>query len=564
MWRRTAASLATAVVSGIVATIDPLLIQRLIDTELPAKHMLHSLSLVAAIFGCLLGRFLLLFVSMYLNFTVEQDFAQSLRISILEQLNRLSAEYHEKTPTGDKLSRLERDVDQISELGSNLLTSMMRATVFFAANLFVMIRLNAAITLALVPAVFFFLWVRSHFAASLQQQADVAQGQAGRATSTLTEHLCGILQVQLLGAEQLALGKAVVAWREALTARRMQRSTELRYAGAVNAAVVLSTILVLAFGSVLTLRDRLTIGGLVAFYTCATRIFEPVGVAMEIYSRVQRVGASIRRVREILECNSHLPDLGQIVQPRLKLLSGISLTEVKFCYVANRPAIKGISLCIAPAASVAIVGPSGSGKSTIARLLVRLSDPHAGEISLDGRSFRDYSLAALRRTICYVPQQPFLFDGSIADNLLYANPKATDDDFQRVISITQLTSVIDRLPKGVDTQIGPSGYSLSGGERQRLALARALLREAPVLVMDESTSALDVATEHLVLEAITRRYQESTLIIISHRLPSIKRINRIVVLSHGRIAADGDHASLYSGCLLYRTLYESTSTVTVN
>jgi ABC-type bacteriocin/lantibiotic exporter with double-glycine peptidase domain len=398
----------------------------------------------------------------------------------------------------------------------------------------------------------------------MKERADLAQGEVGRATSVINEYLAGILQIQLLSAEPLVLSRATSVWKQALMAQRKQRSIELRYAGTVNIAFVLSTVIVLGFGTMEALWSQLTIGGLVAFYACAGRIFQPVSTAMEVYSGVQRVGASIRRIRAILESDSRLADLGGISQPRLTLTDGISLNRVSYSYRPDQYAIHELTLHMNPQNTVAIVGPSGSGKSTLARLLVRLSDPHAGEILLDGYPFRDYSIAALRTTVCYVPQQPLLFDGSIAENLRLGKPEATDADLERVISVTQLSAVVGRLPKGLQTPIGPSGYSLSGGERQRVALARALLRDAPVLVMDESTSALDLPTEQRLLETVARHCQKSLLIVISHRVPSIRWADRIVVMSSGRIIAAGNHSTLFSECPLYRTLYESPSSIGVN
>jgi ATP-binding cassette subfamily B protein len=318
---------------------------------------------------------------------------------------------------------------------------------------------------------------------------------------------------------------------------------------------------VLALGSYQFMRGALTIGALVAFYAYQTRVFAPVSVATDLYSRLQRVGASIRRVRAILESESTVPDYGKIITPPGKLAQGISLDKVQYSYGTERLALRNISLHIDAGESLAIVGASGSGKSTLARLLVRLSDPQVGSLTLDGYRLRDYSLAALRQTICYIPQRPILFDGSVRENLLYANPNATTEDLFQVADVAQFRSVVDQLPDGLDTQLGPLGHSLSGGELQRLALARALLRRAPVLVLDESTSALDIPTEQLILESIAGYCSGSMLIIITHRLASVAWMRRIVVLDRGQISAAGDHDFLYQHSPLYQRLYQSTSLI---
>jgi ABC-type multidrug transport system fused ATPase/permease subunit len=205
---------------------------------------------------------------------------------------------------------------------------------------------------------------------------------------------------------------------------------------------------------------------------------------------------------------------------------------------------------------VALVGKSGSGKSTLARLLTRMADPVSGHVSLEERSATEYTLRALRRTICYVPQQPVLFSGTIRENLLYANGDATDAEIYGAIEAAQLLPVLARLPRRLETLLGPEAVGLSGGERQRLAVARALLRHSEILVLDESTSALDVPTERALLRSIAKFRSELALVVISHRLRSLTWVDRIIVLNSGCIAAQGTHSALYSECALYRSLYE--------
>jgi ABC-type multidrug transport system fused ATPase/permease subunit len=560
IWTRVLCSVVLAVSSGLLSTLDPLLMRRLIDYQLPHRQFAGSLALVLAIAGCLLGSVMALLWSLSVNFDIEQETGQKLRVAILEQLNRLSADFHENTPAGDNMTRLGADVDQISQLASEIVSSSVRAGVFLLSNLAVMLYLNAAMTLAIAPTLLLFSWIQARFSSSMRKRADIAQQETGRASSVLYEYLSALPQIQLLCAEKIALTNAVSVWSRMVRARRSQKSAELLYAGTVNGAFILATFLVLALGSYQFLRGALTIGALVAFYAYQTRVFQPVSVATDLYARLQRVGASIRRVRVVLESESTVPDYGNIVMPPKSILQGISLEKVQYSYGEERVALRNISLHIGAGESLAIVGASGSGKSTFARLLVRLSDPQVGNLTLDGYPLRDYSLAALRQTICYVPQRPILFDGSVRENLLYANPNATTEDLFRVADVAQFRSVLDRLPDGLDTQLGPLGHSLSGGELQRLALARALLRRAPALVLDESTCALDVPTEQLILESIANYLSGSMLIIITHRLASIAWMRRIVVLNHGQIAASGDHNFLYQHSPIYQRLYESNAT----
>ena len=389
----------------------------------------------------------------------------------------------------------------------------------------------------MLPLFPLFLWVRAQFRLKIQVRADHAQAEIGRAAGSLTEHLGAIPQIQILGAEDIRMSRTVSAWTEVLGAQWAQRITEIAFSVSITSVLAFAIFVVLGLGTREYLNGALSVGGLVAFYAYVTRIFEPVSTAMELYSRSQRMLASARRIRDVIHTQTSVPDMGRLTSVPSPLVWGLLCDDVSFCYDAGRPVLRNISLRIGGRERVALIGRSGSGKSTLARLLTRMGDPSSGQVVLERRFAADYTLHALRKTICYVPQQPVLFSGTIRDNLLHANGNASDDEINRVVEVAQLLPVIGRLPRGLDAVLGPDAVGLS------------------VLVLDEATSALDVPTEQAVLMSIANFRPNLALIIISHHLRALTWVDRIILLDSGIIAAQGTHNALYNSCALYRSLY---------
>lgn len=549
-------SFAAAVVGGLVATLDPLLMRYWLDVTLPKREVLGSLAMVLLIALCFVARSAVGGMGGLSSFRVAQLLGRDLRVEVLEHMTALSADWHERTFLGEKLSRIEQDVEEIAQFGADVLNTMLRSAIFFVVNLAIMAVLNWRMTLTVLPLLPLFSIVRARFRAVIQVRADETRAEIGRASSNLAEHLGAVPQLQILGAEEMRISRTVGAWTEMLGAQWAQRRSEIAFSVAVTSVLALAILFVLGLGTHEFLSGALSLGGLVAFYAYVTRVFEPVSTAMELYSRSQRMLASTRRVRDVLEAEPSVRDTGLLEAIRSPLVLGLSCESVYFAYAADEPVLQDVSFRIGGRDTVALVGKSGSGKSTLARLLARVADPTCGRVLLEGRSVSEYTLRALRQMICYVPQQPVLFSGSIRENLLYADPRASHAEIDCVIEAAQLQPVIGRLPNGLNTVLGPDAAGLSGGERQRLAIARALLRRSAILILDESTSALDLPTEQLVLRSITNLRAGLGLVVISHRLRSLTWVGRIVLLSSCRIAAEGTHETLYRESAIYRQLYE--------
>jgi ABC-type bacteriocin/lantibiotic exporter with double-glycine peptidase domain len=555
LWR-IVLGLVCVSLAGLAATIDPLLMRSLIDLALPQRNLRWALEIAGGIGLCYFGRSVLSAAGSLVNFSIAQRCVRDLRIALLDQMNRLSADYHEQTSTGEKLTRIEHDVDEIANLGADTANQSIRAILFFALNLVMMARLNLPMTLTVLPFMPLFAIIQRRFSVLLRARADEARIGVGAAASVLTEHLGAVPQIQFLGAEEACAQRTVSIWDGMLRAQWTQRRTQIEFSLAIGAILVTSILVVLGFGSVKVLEGVLTIGGLVAFYAYGTRVFDPVSSAMDLYARLQSVGASIRRVREILDLEPTVRDSGALLLKSGGLSRGFDIQEVSFSYGA-KTALSNLNLQIGAGERIALIGASGSGKSTLARLLVRAADPESGSILLENHPLTEYTLASIRATVCYVPQHPVLFQGSVRENLLYANPRASVEQMHRAIEAVELDSVLSRLPQGLNTLLGPGAAGLSGGERQRLAVARSLLRESAALVLDEATSALDAPTERLVLQAVAQFRPNQTIILISHRIRTLTWVDRLVLLDQNRIVATGIHSTLHARSTLYRSLFEA-------
>jgi ABC-type bacteriocin/lantibiotic exporter with double-glycine peptidase domain len=555
---RIVLGLVSVSLAGLAVTIDPLLMRTLIDSALPQRKLQWALEMAGGIGLCYFARSVLNAVGSLVNFSIAQRCVRDLRIALLDQMNRLSADYHEQTPTGEKLTRIEHDVDEIANLGADTANQSIRAILFFALNLAMMARLNLSMTLTVVPLMPLFAIIQRRFSVLLKARADEARTGLGAATSALTEHLAAVPQIQFLGAEEACAQRTVSTWDWMLRAQWTQRRTQIGFSLSIGAILVTSILVVLALGSAKVLGGVLTIGGLVAFYTYGTRVFEPISSAMDLYARLQSVGASIRRVRELLDLEPTVRDSGTRRLGSDGLNQGFDIQDVSFSY-GSKAVLSNLTFQIGAGERIAIIGASGSGKSTLARLLVRAADPESGCILLEDHPLTDYTLASIRGTVCYVPQHPVLFQGSVRENLMYANPRASVEQMLRAIEAVGLASVLSQFPQGLDAPLGPGAVGLSGGERQRLAVARSLLRESAALVLDEATSALDAPTERVVLQSLAKFRTNQMIIVISHRIRSLTWVDRFVLLDQGRILAAGTHSSLHAQSVLYRSLFDASA-----
>jgi ABC-type bacteriocin/lantibiotic exporter with double-glycine peptidase domain len=552
-----ALSMTLIVLSSLMYLLDPLLIKWLIDGILP-KRDFHLLFLaVAGFFGVYVCRLGLSALAGLVSFRTVQSLVFRIRLGILEQMNRLSTDYHETTPTGEKLYRMEQDVDQVAELGSSLVPYALQTTfnaVFVVGTMFVLDFKLTCMVLPLVPLFFVF---RRYFERRLREASDSAQRQSSDESSFLQEHLASVIQIQLLHQEKnqtLMFLERATARAKALNHRNL---VEILFRTSYMAVITLGTIAILGYGSYQVFAGALTVGGLVASYSYIARLFDPLNAAVEIYSRLNRMSTSIRRILEVIDMAPSVDEKLDAVNFISPVRGCVEMKGVSFSYRTRQPVLQQLDLRLEAGEKVALVGISGSGKSTIAKLIARLYDAERGSVCIDGMDVRNVRLESLRTRICYVMQEGILFDRTLKENLLLGRPSATMNELRRVIEIADLEELLRRLPKGLDTPLGPRGNALSGGERQRVALARTALQRPSLLLLDESTSALDAPSERRIFTSLAHYFSSQTILFISHRISALKWVDRIFVLNQGLVEDQGTHEQLIGRSGLYGCLHNT-------
>lgn len=488
---------------------------------------------------------------------IAADMMYELRLRVFGQLQRLSLDYYTDEKAGVIMTRMTSDIENLQQLLSDGLvqfavqglTMLVVTVILFTYD----VKLALVTIVVVVPALTALsLWFRS---ASDKGFARVRDGIAG-VLSDLAESLAGVRLVTGFNRQvrNITLHRRVTGiYRDAneqtatLTAVYGPGSELL---GTVGAAVVLLV------GGNMVRSGELTVGQLAAFVLYLNAFFQPIQQLVQLYNTYQQGQASIAKLRDLLATEPTVPEKeGAHELPPIE--GAIVLDHVTFGYDPATPVLRDVDLRIAPGETVCFVGPTGAGKSTVAKLVTRFYDPTAGAVSIDGHDLRDVTLSSLRRQLGVVPQEPFLFIGSLRDNLTYARPDASEEEVQEALELVGLDDLVASLPRGLDTEVHERGVSLSSGERQLLALGRAFLARPRVLVLDEATSNLDLQSETKVEHALDVLLEGRTAILIAHRLSTAMRADRIVVVDGGRIVEVGPHHELAARGGRYAAMYES-------
>ena len=476
---------------------------------------------------------------------------RDLRQRLFMHLQAMSLRHHAETPIGESVYRLEADAGCLEQL---LLRGALPFT-FSALTLIVMfsilVRIDdslALVSLSVVP--FMFVWIRWS-ARRMRPGVERTRQLESRMSARVYESFAAIRLVKSFGREPYEGQRFSGVANEAMQARVVLSAREAWFSSIVAALTAVGTSSVVVAGGLLVLRGRITVGTVLVALAYLGFVYGPLSGLANTTGSMQQALAGVRRVREtLLSAPEIIYDTGG-VEPHLT--GQVEFEHVTFGY-DTREVLHDINFSAAPGEFIALVGPSGSGKTTLASLIPRFYEPSAGRVLLDGRDASKYKLAALRQQISLVLQESIVLSGSIRDNLRYGRLDATNAAIEAAARAANAHEFIQALPRGYDTELGEAGIGLSGGQRQRLSMARAFLKDAPILILDEPTAALDAVSEELVLNALTRLRVGRTLFVIAHRLSTVRQADRIIVLDAGRIVAQGTHETLLRDNELYRSL----------
>lgn len=537
----------------------PLLIGRAIDDGIRPGRLDFVLLVVAALVGLALGRGLFQFLQGYLAERASQGVAYDMRDALFSRIERLSFSYHDRAETGQLVTRLTSDVEQIRAFVGSGVVQLGNAVVMLLGATAILFYLNwrlALVSLAVIPPIVLLL---VHFVRRIGPMFRGVQQTLGRLNSVLQEDLSGMRVIRAFAREDYESGRYRAINDELLdrnlaTVRMFSNNFPFVFLLA-NAG----TLLIVLFGGLQVIGGSLTIGELIAFNTLLGFMLFPILTIGFLSASISRAGASSQRVFEILDAPLDVRDKPG-AKPLPPIRCRVEFDDVSFRYPGTeRYILCDASFCAEPGQTVAILGTTGSGKSTLVNLLPRFYDVSGGSVRLDGHDARDVTLSSLRSQIGIVLQETRLFSGSVRDNIAYGKPNATDEEVREAARSAQAKEFIENLPDGYGTVIGERGLGLSGGQRQRIAIARALLVDPRLLILDDSTSAVDAETEAAIQETLDNlmRERHRTVFVIAQRVSTVRDADVILVLDEGRIAARGTHEELLRESELYNEILGS-------
>ncbi len=550
--------LALLLLFGITALrmVIPEIIRRVIDIGLLGGDVRYMLGAALVILGVGLARALLTFGRRYLSEWIAHHVAYDLRNRLYDHIQRLPFAYHDHAQTGQLISRCTEDVRSIQRFTGFGLVELLQITLLMSGITVVLFLENARLAaIALLPIIPL-LMTTTRFGQRVSRLFWQVDNTLGELSARLQENVTGVAVVRAFARERDEIARFDRTNRELYHARLTVVGEWSRVMPTTQLLTTLSTLLILWFGGRMVLRGEMTVGEVVAFNSYLVMLAMPARQIAWLVNAAGEAAAGVRRVFEVLETEPAIQSPPDAVCPD-RLRGAVTFDHVSFAYQGeDLPALRDIHLDVPPNTLVALIGPTGSGKTTLVNLIPRFYDVTEGAVRIDGVDVRRYDLHALRRQIGIVLQTSVLFSATIRENIAYGRPDATEEEIIAAAKAAQAHEFITRFPDGYDTLVGERGVTLSGGQRQRIAIARALLLDPRILILDDATSSVDTETERLIQQALDRLMEGRTTFVIAQRLSTVRRADLILVLDGGRIVEHGTHQELLARGGLYREIHD--------